>query len=696
MGYILSGGSDLDKQFSFAIKRIRTVVLPSFLASGLWVFSIGIVFAAELCAGITCGKEGEICRITKSGLPLRILVKPDSNIFEADDDTSNVVRGNIPAFSSLYAFEVRGCEAKNDSPFSSSGWYKVGYTPNETVGYIKASQSTQWRSAMTVAYINPGASDRKRVLMFESFDDLDALLSGVVDKAVDMEKVYQGLNNLSQIPDGVRAIEQLQWTDITQKFYLMPILDSEDLVDYYPEGDFRALKVAALTSQSGKKRRVTCDLTASDAEKCLERNRMPGSIDAIDVVWVIDMTLSMQPYIDAVATAVRKTSITLREEVASGDKIRYGLIGYRDSVEDAPWLEFVSRDFTPELLPREEFETLMNSGEVKAASKSTGDFPEEVFAGVVDGINAAWRANSARIIILIGDASSHELGHRKNTIDKGVEAVKSLAVQEKVYIASILLANPEASSDAKIAQNQFYRLAQIDENAAFSTLPMGPKGTSGRKLLVALKTTIDEILQAAATGKISKPSSEENGDPVSGALKRAIRAAIVQYIGKDAEPPADIEAWVADRDLSDFSKRSFDVRVVMTRQDMEELKNLIEGLLSAVRAGDKSDSGFIADAIGGSAKAALDLKIKKSDEFAESEAVPRWIKSLPYKSEALSMSVEVFLQLPADDRTAFENRLAGLVNVYDEILSNTDAWHFLNDQATEDSRVFMLPLRNLP
>ena len=117
---------------------------------------------------------------------------------------------------------------------------------------------------------------------------------------------------------------------------------------------------------------------------------------------------------------------------------------------------------------------------------------------------------------------------------------------------------------------------------------------------------------------------------------------------------------------------------------------------SSVRSGSKSSSGFISDATGASAKAALDLKIEASDEFSTSEAVPTWIKSLPYQSEALSLSVETFLQLPADDRTAFEKRLEGLVNAYDEILSNTDAWHYLNDQASEDSRVFMLSLKRLP
>jgi hypothetical protein len=92
----------------------------------------------------------------------------------------------------------------------------------------------------------------------------------------------------------------------------------------------------------------------------------------------------------------------------------------------------------------------------------------------------------------------------------------------------------------------------------------------------------------------------------------------------------------------------------------------------------------------------MDLAIESSQKFRESELVPKWIKSLPYQSVALSTSVESFLQMPPDDRTQFEERLAELANAYDQVLSNTGAWYYLNDKDVEDGQVHLLPFRLLP
>lgn len=682
------------------LRRLTSVAVRTGLAVLLAAIVVfGPARAQGLCDGIQCGDDDEICTITDTGLPLRVLVKPDANIFDQPVKEAKVIRGNVPPFSVLHVFKLLACEGSEKDSFSSKVWYHVGYTAKKPAGFMSANDAAQWRSAMTVAYTNPGATERKRVLMFDSFASLETLLTGVLHDGKDIEQVYKSVERLEDLPEGLIAIEQDIWTDIDRNFYLMPILEFEDLNDEYPEGDFRALKVAALTKQSGAAKRSTCDLTADDAEVCLARNRESATIRAIDLVWVIDMTKSMQPYIDAVAKAVKKASIKLRRELVSEDAIRFGLVGYRDDVEEAPWLEFDVRNFTPELLTRKEFDALMQEGRIRAAEKSTGDFPEEVFAGVQDGIRSAWREDSARIIVLIGDASSHELGHRKNTRNIGLDTVKEQATQEKVYIASILIANPESAADNEIAQKQYRSLSALGgERSAFARVTFTTAEEVSLKLQRELRKVTEDITRVAETGELSSIASGSGArnDSVREAVKTAVRAAVVEYMGQDAQPPADITAWVADRDLSDLKNRSFDVRVVMTRKDVEELKVLLESLLAAVRAGSKSSSGFIEDTSTGSVSAALDLKIEDSEEFAKSELVPLWIKKLPYQSRALSYSVEAFLQLPPDDRTEFESRLEGLVNVYEHILSDTDAWHNLNDEGTETSQVYLLSLERLP
>jgi serine/threonine-protein kinase PpkA len=674
----------------------RPFAVRVFAAWALALAWAGSAHAEGICGGIQCSTDSGACIVSDSGLPLRVLVKPDANIFDKPEASAGVVRGNMEPFSVLYIQEALYCEKETGDAFNSPVWYKVGYSQSETAGYMSANATVQWRNGMSLAYTNPGASERRRVIMFNEWNAIDGFIEKATSGAMDVGKVYEGILSGKEIPPGVTAIESAKWIDVDRKIYLLPILQFEDLAQYYPEGDFRALQVAALSSKTKGGGGTQCDLQAKDAEQCLAEQRGSGEVGAIDIVWVIDMTLSMQPYIDAVATAVRSATNSIREQAGEEDKVRFGLVGFRDDVEEAPWLEFVSKNFTPELLARKDFEALMGEGMIKAAEKSTGDFPEEVFVGVREGARSAWREKSMKVVILIGDASSHALGHPKNTANLSEDAVKALIGEQQIYLSAILLSNPDSAADSTVAEKQFMTLSQLDASSAYHRVEVSKSDNGGEKLALALRDVTSQILEFAATGDFSKVAGRDDDSGVAAAVKKAVRAAAVDYLGQEADPPSNITAWVADRDIGALEKQAFEVRVVTTRKDIQELKQLITALLASVREGTKASSGFIEDATGASASAAMDLAIEGSQKFKESGLVPKWINSLPYQSQALSLSKEAFLQLPPDDRTKFEERLAELTNTYEQVLSDTDAWYYLNDKDVQDGQVHLLPLRLLP
>jgi serine/threonine-protein kinase PpkA len=679
----------------------------TFWAPPLWalllIVGFGVASAlAGICDGIQCSAGNGSCIVSDSGLPLRLLVKPDANLHENADEKSNVIQGNLSPFSVMYAYEMLNCDKDSADPFSTPVWYKVGFTAADTAGYMSGNAVVQWRNGMSLAYTNPGASERRRAIMFDEWTSLESFVSNVTSGKIDVAKTYEKILDRSEIPTGVRAVEQENWVDIDRKVYLLPILQFEDMAQYYPEGDFRALQIASLSKASsgrsaGGSAAGQCDLQKEDSgEKCVAEHRT-GEVGAIDIVWVIDMTLSMQPYIDAVKHAVADATTSINNSAGEeADKVRFGLVGYRDDVEESPWLEFVTKNFTPELLSQKEFSALMADGNIKAADKSTGDFPEEVFAGVREGARSAWREKSLKVIILIGDASSHPLGHPKNTSNLSEDAVKAELNTQKIYASAILISSHDASGDSEIAEKQFSVLSEVDGSSAFHRVETEKSGAGGDQLALAMKQTVSQVLDFAASGDISKIGSSGSDDGAGGAVKKAIRAAVVDYLGQEAEPPSNITAWVADRDLGALDKQTFETRVVMTRKDVQELQQLIKSLLTAVRSGSKSDSGFMGDLQGGSAAAAMDLNIEGSQKFKESGLVPKWVSTLPYKSQILSYSLEEFLQLPPDDRTKIEERLSELTNVYDTILQDADAWYQLNEKDVETGQVHLLALRLLP
>ena len=684
--------------------KTRAIFAPARrLATVAIALGLGAAAAhAGICDGVQCTAGSGACVVSDSGLPLRLLVKPDANLHEASEDTSTVVQGNLPPFSVMYAHEMLNCDKDTGDPFKTPVWYKVGFTATDTAGYMSGNAVVQWRNGMSLAYTNPGASERRRAIMFDEWSSLESFVSNATSGSVDVAKTYEKILDRSEIPPGVRAIEQDGWVDIDRKVYLLPILQFEDMTQYYPEGDFRALQIASLSKASsgragGGSGGGDCDLqNEQSGEGCVAEGRA-GDVGPIDIVWVIDMTLSMQPYIDAVKQAVADATTSINNSAGEDeDKVRFGLVGYRDDVEESPWLEFVSKNFTPELLTQKEFSALMAEGNVKAADKSTGDFPEEVFVGVREGARSAWRENSLKVIILIGDASSHPLGHPKNTANLSEETVKADLNAEKIYASAILLASPDTAGDSEIAEKQYMVLSDVDGSSAYHRVSVEKSGAGGDRLALALKETVSQVLDFAASGDISKIGSSDGDDGATGAVKKAIRAAVVDYLGQEAEPPSNITAWVADRDLGALEKQTFETRIVMTRKDVQELQQLINSLLAAVRSGSKSDSGFMGDLQGGAAAAAMDLNIEGSQQFKESGLVPKWVNTLPYKSQVLSLSLEEFLQLPPDDRTRIEERLAELTNVYNTVLENADAWYQLNEKDLESGQVHLLPLRLLP
>ena len=159
----------------------------------------------------------------------------------------------------------------------------------------------------------------------------------------------------------------------------MPILAHEDLSDLRPDVDLKAVQLAALTNQARSQQATACDLHAADATSCIqEQSGKFSSKLGMDAVFVIDMTSSMSPYIEAVRNAVGSAAQALSANFqGTSSQLRLGLVGYRDNMDMSPGIEFVARNFTPQLREAGAFADLMTSGGVdgtiEAAKVGSGD-----------------------------------------------------------------------------------------------------------------------------------------------------------------------------------------------------------------------------------------------------------------------------------------------------------------------------------
>ena len=114
---------------------------------------------------------------------------------------------------------------------------------------------------------------------------------------------------------------------------------------------------------------------------------------SLDLLFIIDITGSMWPYINE----VKRNIISIINGIIDkcpGIDINLGFIGYRDFYED-----YYDIDFT------QDYEELTNTIIGEYASGG-GDFPEDVAFALELALNKTWKSN-AKLAIYIADAPGH-------------------------------------------------------------------------------------------------------------------------------------------------------------------------------------------------------------------------------------------------------------------------------------------------
>jgi hypothetical protein len=633
--------------------------------------------------------------IEQTRLPLRLLTKPRTSVYAQPDTNSPRVEEGLATFTELIATDISGVEY-DGANFAPTGWFGVAKVAGQApIGFVQASDVVEWHNGLVLTYTNPGLTDRKPVIMFSDADALKATVDDLSSGALTSDEFFGRIDS-GDIPIGVISREPAAYVDFTTNFYLMPIIGKMDMSLFTPGLDTWALQLAAATETQDGGAQGACDLTSQEVAACDKGTGSIEDLEYFEIVFVIDMTVSMEPYIEAVRTAVAQTATGIQEAFPGGsDKIRFGLVGYRDDVTAVPEMQWTAQSFTSDgLLTADAFYELMQDPQVSAATADNGDFPEEMFPGIYEGIESAWsEGKGARLIILIGDASSHPLGHPRNTMQLSPEMLRNQAQAKNVRIAAIHISRN--AEDAPVAEEQMRTVVGfLGESPAYRRIPVDGDAKLTEQLQLSLKAIV-EAITGGGLDALAAPVDDDAG--AQEAILAAARAAVVDYLGEEAQPPSNLVAWALDRDLATLSTPAFSVKVMVDRRQLEELKNGIESILTAFQAQESTTGDFFAGAQGVSVGTTMDLLgITDTTRLGDADILPSWIKYLPYKSEIAAMSVQDFKDAAPDERRRTEERIERLIAAYDELLARPGAWQALNDATSGDDMVHFIDIVELP
>jgi len=658
---------------------------------------------------IVC-KNKDICRQGSTSLPLRALPRAMSSLYNEPNTSSQVLSSNVKAFWPLYVFARKDLDFS--SPTNPKGWYQVGTMIDDPVGWMQAKDILEWKQSLLVSYTHPGTGDERRnsVLMFDNKAALRKIAEAD-ERETQVQTMLAGLNRQPiKVPNHVISREPARFVNIDEKFYLLPVIDFEQ-IDIFDD-ETRYLKIAAAIPHS-RADETNPDTLANRnfAEQATQTETVTDTQAktlGLDIKFVMDMTGSMGPFIKRTKEAIAKVATMIAKENLD-IQVRFGLVGYRDDLVTVPGLKFVINNFTPTLVTVDEFDKVI--AKASPATDKSGDYQEEAFAGINEALNSDWNDNTLKFIILVGDASSHPVSHSQNTTGLDAVQLRELANGQKINIISIHLKASRFKADHALAERQFTTLAENKGSQSAAYLAVAAHKHEEFELAVKnVATALSKVVAKVRQGNIEiiKKTHDttriiETQDISTKAEKMAEATAanaLVDYLGNVANPPRDITAWIMDRDLVDPTIRSLQVRVLLKKRELNDLIQALEAVLKAVKRSQLTSMQFF-DALqgvvtqttkGGDNK----ITLESATRLADSGLMPSWINSLPYKSAILEMSNELFEALSAEERANLEYEIEAKLQLYREINENSDLWIALDERDASIDHVYPLSLTALP
>jgi serine/threonine-protein kinase PpkA len=672
---------------------IRHRVRVTLLAAAL----VGPGAAAVAAAAATTERQA-LPMPGKTSLYQRVLTRPGAALRDAPGAAARP-DAEVPPLSVFYVYDRR--------PIQGKDWLELGTAAADAAaGWLPAAEVIDWRQTLTVAFTRN--ADREPALFFRDRGDLLGLLES--ETLVPETERLRGSIREGRIPEGfpVIAKEPDTYVDPNRQFYLLPILAHEQ-VDL--ESGLRAtvLDVAAVTLQAGKP-----DLLAQSAggggaaAQAADAPRATPADYRAGVVFVVDSTTSMGPYIDRTRAAIRRIYDRLKGS-PMGDALSFGLVAFRDNTEVVPGLEYVSRVAATLEDGRDPSGFFAKVNRVEATNVSSRGFNEDAFAGVYDAIEAIdWRGYAGRFVVLITDAGAREANDPLARTHLGAERLRLLAQEKdqtagggKIAIAALHLLTSEGRQTHQLAATQYRTLTRWGD-AGDLYFPVKGGGVEDFGSQVdALADALVKQLEGIRSGRLIQVPEGPQATEVERKTALVGRAMQLAYLGREtgSRAPRLIDAWVSDRDLKDPAQKVLEVRVLIGKNQLSNLQETLEAIIAAGERTTMSAKDFFGQLRGAAAALARDpdkVSTVQVKRLADVGLVGEWLDDLPYTSQIMNLTESRWLARSYAEQQEVLDAIDEKIRLYRRIHDDTDRWIDLSGRPSKGESVTTIPLDALP
>lgn len=619
------------------------------------------------------GGQRPLLMAGKKTLFQRVLSKPGAKLAS---EAGAAPGKALPAFSVLYVYQ------RNE--VDGSPWLRVGAaTDGRSDGWLPAAQVSDWKQSLVLKFTE--RSGRAPVMFLRQPGDVEKLLadpSAAKNLLLKTQQNHEDNQHVLALEPAASAVPQNQ-------FYLLPIFDSRESFDENGQ-PVQLLNVASIDPGNAPKAAA---------------NNTPISTANADafrtaVVLVVDTTVSMQPYIDQVRDVVHElqTRIADRGEL---DSVSFGLVGFRSSTQKTPGLEYVAKTLITLEQGRDPQRFMDLARQVKASTVSSHSFNEDAFAGVMEAVEGMdWSGYGGRLILLVTDAGALRKNDPYAATQMNEAEVRQAALGKQIKIYALHLLSDAGKKTHGGAQSQ-YRTLTADANPQIGDLYIPVPGADVRKF----GERVDEIGSVFADLVHQVRSNTPQAVPLlSAAPSLTDKSAAVGYamhmdfLGRKAasQAPQLVSAWTADRDLTNSALPAFQVCVMLTKLQLNDLQQSLKLIVDAARKTQTSPKNFFQEIASASAYMSRDPSaLRKGGNLADGGVLGEYLEGLPYRSKSLNMTQDLWLSLSVAEQEDFIDELDSKIRLYETFHNDLANWVRFGDAEPGDA-LYRVPLSTLP
>ena len=568
-----------------------------------------------------------------------------------------------------------------------AGWLLVGGgSDGKTQGYVKEPDTVPWRHAITLSFASP--TNRERVLFFRDRNELVKFVNGP-NPAGDAQRIVKEFAAKGTLGAGspVIAAEPERFVDLQKEFYLLPVLEANTLV----------LK-SAYKARTVKVASITRDAAAAPAQGAPANDAGITNFNSA-VVFVIDATSSMQPYIDGTRRAMQQV-LAQADEAKVANRVRFGLVAFQDDPAKTKGVEYLSRIFADpnQTASRDQFMAAIQK--VQATRSSTRAFAEDAYAALDEALKKIdWQKFGGRYIVYITDASARE-GHSPLAATRlSTEQVRTLAQERGVALYAVHLKTPEGRKDHATAEAQYKQLsAWPGKGALYFPVEAGDSERFEADVKRMAQALVEQVrnpakaLQAPAGGK---------GDAIQESVDAVGKAMVLAYLGRQqgVRSPSMYEAWASDLDVKNPDVKSFTVRVLLTKNQLSDLQGTLRRIVEAGEKAQLDPNSFFNQLRSAAVAMGRDpskLGQGKARNLEQAGLMGEYLEGLPYQSQLMSIDFDAWTNMGVGQSQAILDSIKSKIALYQRFHDDVDRWTKLNPAAGDGDRVYPVPIDALP